>query len=294
MTKQQQDEAFRLNVAVPHGANEVLKNNGKLPAFAQKKSTKEEPAPLQKKTTGVSVGTKIWNTLEWLATSALIFMVLFFIINYNAYSTLFVDKLNQLRGTIQANPVVQNLTHPAGVTQQPLPITATSDQSKKQIPYLNLEVAPPDDRVIIPRINRNVPIVKVSTENLIKRDWGALEKDIQQALQDGVVHYPGTAEPGDNGNVVITGHSSYFSWDPGRFKDVFALLHEVVIGDTVIVYHNQKKYYYQVYKTEVVTPDQVDVLAQAGENRLTLITCTPVGTNLKRLIVFARPTGSGN
>lgn len=295
ITKQQPDSTFQLGVQIPHAAHEVLKNAGN-GTGKKTEQTPKQPFPFKSPQLPaqpkVSLNTRIWNTLEWIATSALIFMVLFFVMNYGAYSTLFVDKLNQLRGEIQTNPVVQNLTHPAGATQQPLPITATADQNKKQIPYLNIEIAPPDDRVIIPRINRNVPIVKVSSENLIKRDWGALEGDIQEALRYGVVHYPGTAEPGENGNVVITGHSSYFSWDPGRFKDVFALLHEVVIGDTVIVYHDQKKYFYQVYNTQVVTPDKIDVLTQAGENRLTLITCTPVGTNLKRLVVFARPTGN--
>jgi sortase A len=134
-----------------------------------------------------------------------------------------------------------------------------------------------------------VPIVQVSSENLIRRDWNGLEADIQGALHDGVVHYPGTAQAGDLGNVVLTGHSSYFPWDPGRFKDVFALLHEIIIGDTIVVYHDQQKYNYIVYKTEVVTPGKVEILTQEGEDRLTLITCTPVGTNLKRLIVFAKP-----
>lgn len=306
VTKQQQaGEAFQLKVAVPHAAHEVLKNKQKY--AASPKAAQETPAtpgvqgtigphtPLRTGTQQTSpragMSRKIWNTLEWIATSALIFAVLFFIMNFNAYSTLFLNKLDKLRGEIQTNPVVQNLTTSLGATQQPLPIATTADQSKKQIPYLSIEVAPPDDRVIIPRINKNVPVVKVSTENLIKRDWGALEAEIQQALRYGVVHYPGTAEAGENGNVVITGHSSYFSWDPGRFKDVFALLHEVVVGDTIIVYHNQKKYFYQVYETQVVTPDKIDILTQRGENRLTLITCTPVGTNLKRLVVFARPSG---
>ncbi|MFO0780400.1 MAG: class D sortase [Candidatus Gracilibacteria bacterium] len=291
-------ESFDLKLQVPHAAHEVLiahKNaGGQTPAekshqpqgstnlLHQQQSVLHKPAG--------KLEIKIWNTLEWIATSALIFAVLFFVMNFNAYSTLFMDKLNRLRGDVQTNPIIQNLTHSAGATQQPLPIAQTADQSKKQVPYLNLEIAPPDDRVIIPRIDKNVPIVKVSTENLIKRDWGGLEADIQEALRYGVVHYPGTAEPGENGNVVVTGHSSYFSWDPGRFKDVFALLHEVVVGDTVIVYHNQKKYFYQVYETKVVTPDKIDILTQRGENRLTLITCTPVGTNLKRLVIFAKPT----
>jgi len=300
VTKQQQPvsshegEAFQLNVAVPHAAHEVLKNSGKsLPPSAHQTSANVPKAHIKTEYSKpkFNIGVKIWNTLEWIATSALIFAVLFLIINFDAYSALFINKLNKLRGDIQTNPIVQNLTHSAGATQQPLPIATTSAQSKKQVPYLDLEIAPPDDRVIIPRINQNVPVVKVSSENLIKRDWAALEADIQESLRYGVVHYPGTAEPGENGNVVITGHSSYFAWDPGRFKDVFALLHEVVVGDTIIVYHNQKKYFYQVYDTQIVTPDKIDILTQKGENRLTLITCTPVGTNLKRLVIFAKPTG---
>lgn len=285
VTNQGTEGTFQLGVQVPHAAHEVLKNSAKIPQFAQKKPEYGHTA-----SPNASVGTKIWNTLEWIATSALIFTVLFLAMNFGAYSSLFISKLNQLRGEVQTNPMVQNLTHSAGVTQQPLPITSSADQSKKQVPYLNLEIAPPDDRVIIPRIDKNVPVVKVSSQNLIKRDWGALETDIQEALRYGVVHYPGTAEPGENGNVVITGHSSYFAWDPGRFKDVFALLHEVVVGDTIIVYHNQKKYFYQVYDKQVVTPDKIDILTQKGENRLTLLTCTPVGTNLKRLVIFAKPT----
>ncbi len=234
---------------------------------------------------------KIWNTLEWLGVSALIFMLLFFILNFSAYSTLFVSKFNRLRGDFQANPFAQNLFPSAqnAENQQPLPLTTNAVQSKKQTLPLNLEIAPPDDRIIIPRINRNVPIIRAKSENLIKRDWNALEKDLQEALRNGVVQYPGTANPGENGNVVVTGHSSYFAWDPGRFKDVFALLHEVAIGDKIIIYYQQKKYIYQVYDIKVVLPDQVEILTQKGENRLTLLTCTPVGTNLKRLIVFARP-----
>jgi len=243
-----------------------------------------------KRLSGKSVGRKIWNTLEWLATSALIFMALFFVMNWGSYSQLFIHKLDQLRGQYSLSPYIQKMLQPAATgSQELLPVAKTPELSKKQIPNLSLAIAPPDDRIIIPRINKNVPVEKVKTENLVKRDWGALEKDIQESLRDGVVHYPGTAEAGQHGNVVITGHSSYFAWDPGRFKDVFALLHEVVIGDQIIVYHDQAKYLYKVYDTKVIIPDEVEVLTQAGGDRLTLITCTPVGTNLKRLVVLAKP-----
>lgn len=269
-----------------------------IPAALAPHEVQHEPAVHHKKNADAQgshsqkgrVGIKIWNTLEWLATSALIFMGLFFLMNWGSYSQLFMHKLDQLRGQYSLNPYIQKMMQtPSTASQELLPVAKTPELSKKQIPVLSLEITPPDDRIIIPRINKNVPVVKVKTENLIKRDWGALEKDIQESLQGGVVHYPGTAEAGQHGNVVITGHSSYFAWDPGRFKDVFALLHEVVIGDQIIVYHEQKKYIYKVYDTQVILPDQVDVLTQSGGDRLTLITCTPVGTNLKRLVVLAKP-----
>lgn len=239
-------------------------------------------------------GVRAWNFMEWIAVSALIFVTFFFVMNWGSYSELIKLKLDNITGNFQLDPFIQELINteprnPEDTEQELLPLVNNGQAGGPQIPGLNISVAPPDDRIIIPRINKNVPIVAVSTENLINRDWAALEADIQNALRDGVVHYPGTAEAGDSGNVVITGHSSYFPWDPGRFKDVFALLHEIVIGDEVIVYRDQKPYRYRVYDTRVVNPDQVEVLTQAGEDRLTLITCTPVGTNLRRLIVLAEP-----
>lgn len=285
-TTQAGQHTFSLHIDAPKAPHEVI-------ATSEKNIKKREQIIERQKKTAYrprKTNVRIWNILEWIATSALIFMVIFFSANYQAYYQLLASKLDRLRGIVNNNPYIQQiLPTTTRVTQELLPLTATPDISKKQIPAISLKIAPPDERVIIPRINQNVPVVGVSSENLIKRDWNALEKDIQSALQDGVVHYPGTAQPGQNGNVVITGHSSYFAWDPGRFKDVFALLHQVEVGDEVIVYYNQKQYFYKVYDKKVVMPDQVDVLTQSGDNRLTLITCTPVGTNLKRLVVLANP-----
>ncbi len=261
-----------------------------------KKLPKEEP--LKKMP---AKGEKLWGTVRFISTSATIFILLFFIMNWNAYSTIIMDKLGFIKPASEyADGSDYSQEHPMQAVKLPvhgdpekeqtlMELSKDPEVQKTQIPDLDLDVTPPDTRIIIPRINKNVPIITVSTEALVNRDWTRLEQEIQDALQDGVVHYPGTAFPGDDGNVVITGHSSYFPWDPGRFKDVFALLHGVKIGDKIYVYYKQKKYEYEVYETKVVLPTQVDVLTQGGDERLTLITCTPVGTNLKRLIVLAKP-----
>ncbi|MCD6109807.1 class D sortase [bacterium] len=239
---------------------------------------------------GPTLGDKIWNMLRFLSSSAIIFIVIFFAMNWNAYSSIVASKLGFLKPSAQETTIETDIALSVkGKTQNLMNLSKDSEIQKTQIPQLSLDVTPPDTRIVIPRIGINVPVVTVSPEALIDRDWNKLEQQIQEALRDGVVHYPSTAFPDEEGNVVITGHSSYFPWDPGRFKDVFALLHQVQVGDKVYMYYNQKKYAFEVYETKVVLPNQVDVLTQNGENRLTLITCTPVGTNLKRLVVIAKP-----
>lgn len=257
------------------------------PVVEKKIVLEEETEP-----SGPTVGDKIWGMLRFISSSAIIFIIIFFVMNWNAYSTIIMSKLGFLKPASEEEMLGtgngQNETLNGG-GQSIMDLSKDPEVQKTQIPQLVLDVTPPDTRIVIPRINKNVPVVTVSSEALINRDWVKLEQEIQEALQGGVVHYPSTAFPDEEGNVVITGHSSYFPWDPGRFKDVFALLHDVQIGDKIYMYYNQQRYDFEVYETKVVLPNQVDVLTQEGENRLTLITCTPVGTNLKRLVVFARP-----
>lgn len=230
-----------------------------------------------------------------IAASAIIFFVGIVLLNWQAYSQIAVNEYEKFMGIENEHESVLeeivDTSEPNEVQRvtENLESSVDPDVQKKLIPELELEVAPTDNRLIVPRIGQNIPIVRVSSQNLIDRNWDALEAEMQDALQDGVVHYPGTSLPGQTGNVVITGHSSYFPWDPGRFKDVFALLHDVVEGDKIVIYYEQDKYIYEVMETEVVLPEDIDVLKQTAQDKLTLITCTPVGTNLKRLIVYAEP-----
>ena len=142
--------------------------------------------------------------------------------------------------------------------------------------------------MIIPKLDLNIPLVTPSYQALLSENWEGLEKDIQDALQLGVVHYPGTARPGQAGNFFVTGHSSYYPWAPGKYKNVFARLHELNVGDEFWVYYGGDKYRYIIRKEEEVKPTNVNVLDQPVSRRTaTLMTCTPVGTTLRRLILAA-------
>ncbi len=154
------------------------------------------------------------------------------------------------------------------------------NQAKKV--FSDMKIYPSDNRLYIPRIDKNVPLVNVPNH----QNWNELEKNIQSGLRQGVVVHPISHTPGNFGNFFITGHSSYYAWDKGRFKDVFALLHEVKVGDLVEVYWEGKKYVYKMKYSEVVPPTAVEVLNQPTDKFLiTLMTCTPVGTNKNRLVL---------
>lgn len=234
-----------------------------------------------------SVKSIIYNMLHQLMVTLIIFAVLFGIMNISAIYQ--VSKYRIEKAFTNSESPMNELLDVKTTEAHNFVTTSDPRLLKAQIPHLNIDITPTDNRIVIPRIDKNIPIVRVTSENLMKRDFNALEKQMQDALKDGVVHYPGTSLPSEGGNFAVTGHSSYFPWDKGRFKDVFALLHDVVEGDNIIVYWNQKKYIYEVTVKNVVLPEEVDILKSSDQEVLTLITCTPVGTNLKRLIVTAKP-----
>jgi len=233
------------------------------------------------------------DAFRQIVASILFLVIGFLLLNWSSYSLILENRWNQWWGLNQDTPLT-DLIDEQVYQQEVLALSDDPEVQKRQIPGLNLEIAPLDNRIIIPRINQNIPVVRVSSESLIKKDWAALESEMQEALRNGVVHYPGTSLPGQTGNVVVTGHSSYFPWDPGRFKDVFALLHDVVIGDKIVIYYKQDKYLYEVKDIKIVLPEEIEVLKQTPQDKLTLITCTPIGTNLKRLIVTAVPIAKNN
>lgn len=139
----------------------------------------------------------------------------------------------------------------------------------------------PEPLVIIPKINVSAPVVyDVTTFE---------EQAVQKGLERGVVHYGNTALPGQLGNNVIVGHSSNNWWASGKYKFAFVLLDKLEVGDTFILNYESKRYVYEITTKKVVDPKDTSVLAQNTTVPITtLITCTPAGTSLNRLIIVGK------
>lgn len=121
--------------------------------------------------------------------------------------------------------------------------------------------------VEIPAIQIRLPIYHGCTEN---------------ELSKGAVHLPSSSLPvgGKSTHAVLAAHSGRA--DSKMFTD----LDQVKEGDLVYLYVLNKTLTYEVDKITVTTPDDTDAIQIIdGEDLLTLLTCTPYGTNTHRLLV---------
>lgn len=139
-----------------------------------------------------------------------------------------------------------------------------------------------DPRLIIPKINVDVPVLY---------DVGTDHDSQMAAMEKGVAHFPipgANSHPGEIGNTVLSGHSSNDLFDQGDYKFIFAQLDKLNIGDTLYANYKGTRYTYIVTKKEVVQPTEVNKLIYDTDKPvMTLITCTPLGTSLERLLVTA-------
>lgn len=148
-------------------------------------------------------------------------------------------------------------------------------------PNSNVRVSA-EPRLIIPKINVDVPVIY---------NVGYDHNSQMKAMAQGIAHFaiPGAdSVPGQLGNAVFSGHSSNDLFDPGDYKFIFAQLDKLKVGDTIFMNYESVRYTYTVTKKQVVKPTNVKALFGYDDKPyLTLITCTPLGTALNRLLVTA-------
>jgi LPXTG-site transpeptidase (sortase) family protein len=231
---------------------------------------------------------KLWQFVRFTVVTGFIFAISFLVINFTAYKQIFLDIMNPEARAEAAEVLEASSAQQVGDPSKLLPVLPDKKQARKTFAWVDAPVVPTDNRLVIPKLGKSVPLVGLTTTHLEGENWGDLEKQIQDGLRNGVVHYPGTANPGQFGNFFLTGHSSYYPWDPGKYKDVFALLGQMEVNDRFYVFYNQKKYTYHIYDKFEVQPNNVSVLDQPRDQKIaTLMTCSPVGTTLRRMIIQA-------
>jgi len=139
--------------------------------------------------------------------------------------------------------------------QQPTPAPSVAPTLGPQTPV----------RIVIDAIGVDAPIIA---------------GDSWEDLKLGVGHRQGTADPGGNGNMVLSAHND-------TYGEIFRYLNDLEPGDEILVYTTDLVYRYITSRSEIVAPTQIEVMAPTEHASLTLITCYPYLLDTHRVIIKA-------
>ena len=182
-----------------------------------------------------------------------------------------------IQETLTPTPLVMAVVLPSGHTPPDAQgntrpnideIPAHLQPMVQSLANLPVPTAAPDQaiRIQIPAIDIDAPVVQGD-------GWEQLKKGVGQNL--------GSANPGQNGNVVLSAHNDVYG-------ELFRYLDKLTPGDQVVLYTQQRQYVYVVDRTAIVEPTAVEVMASTGSPTVTLISCYPYLVNKQRIVVFAR------
>lgn len=167
----------------------------------------------------------------------------------------------EVRGATAISPYPLNLTQASNwfVGAPSLPETPS------KVRYYNLSV---------PKLKIEQAVVEIGGDDLSKN----------------LIQYKGTALPGKPGNTVVFGHSTLPQlFNPKNYLSIFSTLPTLKKGDDIRVDYDGIVYTFRIEEMFEVKPTDFKVLEQRyDDSYLTLITCVPPGTFLRRLVVRAR------
>jgi LPXTG-site transpeptidase (sortase) family protein len=137
------------------------------------------------------------------------------------------------------------------------------------------------ERLIIPSLGIEAPIV-ISQSNT--------EAGYQKDLESGVIYMPGSSGLNEKGAIVIMGHSSAYPWYKGQYGSIFALLNKLNVDDEIIVLSKDRQYIYHVSGKEIKAPKDLVFQTEEDQPILYLVSCWPVNTAWKRIVIKTAQT----
>lgn len=156
-------------------------------------------------------------------------------------------------------------------------------------PVLATYLFPPEIRPPQVLIGTNLTIPKLNAQAVISLNTDPFnESEYKEVLKKSVAHAKGSALPGEKGSVFLFAHSSGNPIEITNYNTIFLRIGELDNGDEIILSKDGKIYKYKFREKKIVWPTETKYLSEK-KDQLILQTCWPIGTSLKRLLVFADP-----
>jgi LPXTG-site transpeptidase (sortase) family protein len=153
-------------------------------------------------------------------------------------------------------------------------MTTTADSIEETTSNLQ-----PLEEYILEDLNTSLLIPSIDVEGIV------VEGISSDNMNRGFWHFPSSEYPGEKGNCVIIGHR--FEYLPPA-KNTFYNLDKVNIGDSIVIKESEDIFTYIVTNIEVVEKNDISILKDTSDYRLTLVTCTPLWTSKQRLVITAK------
>lgn len=171
-------------------------------------------------------------------------------------------------------------TVPSTSTTAPATTSTIAPVNPGEVPVVSGVVAP--DNLPLPAYGDPIAQLKIPK---IGVDAVVVEGESLEQLKRGPAHYEGTPLPGQRGNSAIAGHRT-------TYGAVFHNVDKLAVGDQIIVQTMQGEFVYKIDAAPfIVKPNQVEVLEDKGDNRITLTACHPKYSLRERIIVTAVMVG---
>lgn len=147
----------------------------------------------------------------------------------------------------------------------------------------------PEFTLIISKLKINAPVLaNVDGTNPSEYLW---------KVKQGIAHFRKTktkdydvdgAFPGEGGNIFLFGHSQIPGGDMSNYQGIFNNLEKLIPGDQVVVFYQGERFEYEVETGRVVGKHELQYLGPTSEETLSLMTCWPLGLDVRRYIVLAK------
>jgi len=166
------------------------------------------------------------------------------------------------------------------LSKEEIQVTDNGDNFNETKESEDYEYSEKENSIEISKIGVEAPLVFVESLEI---------SEIKKGLDLGVVHFADSVLPGETGQTIILGHSAPPNWPKIKYYWVFVRLNELVEGDEIYVFFNNRKYEYTVTRKFILERGEEvpqDPLTN-NTNVLLLISCWPPETGTRRIAVEA-------
>jgi len=189
----------------------------------------------------------------------------------------------------EVDSIIQKYDDNFDISQKTTSLSVEQDLRLNMKTYdFDFNLLPPTDRLVVSKINLDVPLVDSKYKNEVDFTQG----NFNEELENWVVKYPTTPEPWFDGNTLFFGHTSQEWREKNPYWTVFSRIPELEQWDEIKIIRNGKLYEYKVIEKTVVVPNKVNTqykkYQELWEDYVTLMWCYPLWRTDKRMMITAK------